>query len=596
MNKPFKVLLVSLPWAKCDHVSLQLGILKSAIIQHGHTEIESRHYYKDILPYIGYKRYDDIQANNLGEFCSALLLFPEKKPQITEIIKGKIPSLSDTDLDLLEKNLRKFIEDVSRDILSHEYALIAFTTSLVQTVFSILVSRLVKENRPGVKICMGGASLIDDMAWNLLRSEPSIDVIVEGEGETTFTSLIDALKTGGDLKNIEGLYYRTADETLVSTNKRPLNNDLQSLPIPEVDDYFKFSLPNSKEYKLYPKICIEASRGCFWGECSFCNLNGQWRKTYRDKDDEQIIKELEQLSEKYSIHQFVFCDSNVSNKRSLFRKIAALNKDFFFYAEVSGHCSYEQLKEMRQAGVKNIQIGIEAFSQTLLTEMNKGISVMRNVELLQWCAELEIELYYNVIRGFPTETKKEIDQTLETMNFVKYFQPPLLCPYYLSYRSTVYENQSAYNVKSYKLPPSIQNAYPEQVMNNIGPLLLSVVGYIPEVNKNENADWTPVAKFVKQWENSFQRNARKPSITYHDMKTFLIIEDSFELQKRFIKLTGLQRALYLYCNKKAVRIDTLEQIASNKPATLKAAINKLRELGLLYLLENYCFSIGVRAK
>ena len=56
--------------------------------------------------------------------------------------------------------------------------------------------------------------------------------------------------------------------------------DISKLPVPNFDEYFTYSL-NDDYYP--PIITVESSRGCFWGKCSFCNLNSQWKNSYREK-------------------------------------------------------------------------------------------------------------------------------------------------------------------------------------------------------------------------------------------------------------------------------------------------------------------------
>ncbi|GAF99543.1 unnamed protein product, partial [marine sediment metagenome] len=66
----------------------------------------------------------------------------------------------------------------------------------------------------------------------VLRKYPSVDIVARGEGEETVVDLVDALKKGGSLKDVQGITFREGD-AIVSTPDRPLIEDLDALPFPD---------------------------------------------------------------------------------------------------------------------------------------------------------------------------------------------------------------------------------------------------------------------------------------------------------------------------------------------------------------------------
>src|SRR5205823_12700522 len=64
-----------------------------------------------------------------------------------------------------------------------------------------------------------------------LELVPELDSVVRFEGETTLVELVDAISTGGDWQDIQGIAYRR-DDKVMATPARALLEDLDQLPYP----------------------------------------------------------------------------------------------------------------------------------------------------------------------------------------------------------------------------------------------------------------------------------------------------------------------------------------------------------------------------
>src|SRR3977135_2135675 len=52
-----------------------------------------------------------------------------------------------------------------------------------------------------------------------------------------------------------------------------------------------------------PRLVLESSRGCWWGEkhhCTFCGLNGSFME-FRSKSPDQFVDELLAMTERYHV-------------------------------------------------------------------------------------------------------------------------------------------------------------------------------------------------------------------------------------------------------------------------------------------------------
>ncbi len=124
----------------------------------------------------------------------------------------------------------------------------------------LAIARDIKQACPEALLVAGGPHV--QQAEDYLFDEP-LDLIVLGEGETTFQEIIDNPERD-NWAGIDGLAYLDGD-TLVKTRERNRRMDLDSLPSAlEV-----VPLTDAEGKALYDSISYETSRGCPF-KCAFC--------------------------------------------------------------------------------------------------------------------------------------------------------------------------------------------------------------------------------------------------------------------------------------------------------------------------------------
>jgi radical SAM superfamily enzyme YgiQ (UPF0313 family) len=318
--------------------------------------------------------------------------------------------------------------------------------------------------------------------------------------------------------------------------------NLDTLPIPDYTDYFKYSLkPNAKIF--HPKISLEASRGCWWGRCTFCIENTKWRRLYRRKSAKKVVEEIKYQTRKYNSLDLIFCDPDVSDKIDIFQEIKKINLDLNISAEVTGFITRNSLKILREAGVKNIQIGIESFSNKLLKFYNKGVTLIKMIELLKWCKEFGINVSYNIIIGSPFETKKDIEEICKNIDYLMFFQPPFISNFVVSYQSRIYHFPERYGIT--KLLPSkeIRRCYPRRISEKLAPLLSFHVGYdfIPKNKLN----YSSLLLKIKKWREYANY---QPSLLCYRGEDFLDIQIKTKNSISHNIIKGkLEKDIYLFC-------------------------------------------------
>ena len=82
-------------------------------------------------------------------------------------------------------------------------------------------------------------------------------------------------------------------EVVRNASAKALSYD--QLACPNFDD-----LPLNKYLMPYPVLPYMASRGCYWGKCTFCTHSFIYDSHYRKENEERVADELHHLGKKYN--------------------------------------------------------------------------------------------------------------------------------------------------------------------------------------------------------------------------------------------------------------------------------------------------------
>jgi len=163
------------------------------------------------------------------------------------------------------------------------------------------VARVTKRDVPGLLVVAGGPHV--QKAADFLVDE-SIDVVVLGEGEETFTALLDC-QTRDAWADVPGLAWVEPRVGVRQTTTRPRATELDGFP--SSLDFVPLRDANGRA--LYQRAAYETSRGCPY-RCSFCEwgTGAIGTKMYQFSLD-RIRRDLDRLVAA-GIEDIWFCDSN----------------------------------------------------------------------------------------------------------------------------------------------------------------------------------------------------------------------------------------------------------------------------------------------
>ncbi len=208
----------------------------------------------------------------------------------------------------------------------------------------------------------------------------------------------------------------------------PMVTRLDELPSPDYGDYFDQFAKSRFEDGWQPAVFFESSRGCWWGErmhCTFCGLNGS-TMTYRSKSAARVVDELAQLAAAHPDSDILVVDNilDMDYFKTVLPQLAERRLDLKLFYETKSNLKKEQVRLLRAGGVRQIQPGIESFSNGVLKLMRKGVSALQNIQLLKWCAELGVEPVWNLLWGFPGEPQDEYARMAALVPLLSHLPPP----------------------------------------------------------------------------------------------------------------------------------------------------------------------------
>lgn len=242
------------------------------------------------------------------------------------------------------------------------------------------------------------------------------DVVVIGEGEVTIIELLNAIKNRKPLDTVKGIAFHKEGKVVIN-ERRPLINDIDSLPMPAYDlfpmDYYRLlRMPHTINSDfVMPMI---SGRGCKF-TCNFCY---RMDKGFRPRSNEAIIEEIKLLKKDYGITYIAFSDellmSSVERTESLCNDFikAKLNVKW----DCNGRLNYakpEVLSLMKKAGCVFINYGIEAMDDQVLKNMKKALTTKQIIKGIEATLESGISPGLNIIFGNIGDNKETLNKGVE---------------------------------------------------------------------------------------------------------------------------------------------------------------------------------------
>ena len=362
-------------------------------------------------------------------------------------------------------------EDVIEDVKKFKPDLIVMDSSFPSLKNDIEVAEELKKNCETKIVLVGPPT---SQFPNEILSNNGVDIVARFEYDFTIRDVAEAIKKGGDFKNIRRISYKkpffktfkksfTQKESFTKENEEIIHNpdreftsseDLDRIPF--VSKVYKKHL-NIKDYflgsSLYPEVQIFTGRGCPY-LCTFCS----WTQTlmgrkYRVRSIPNVLDELEWIQDNLPEVKEVFFEDDTftiknlslcgapphdpaSPVRAYKKALPKKNRVLEFCREyrerslnITWACNarvdldYETMRELKKANCRLLIAGYESGSDEILRNIKKGITVDQIKKFAKDARRAGMLVHGDFIIGLPGETKETIEKTRK---LVKETKPEIL--------------------------------------------------------------------------------------------------------------------------------------------------------------------------
>lgn len=242
-----------------------------------------------------------------------------------------------------------------------------------------------------------------------------IDVVVLGEGETTFPRLLDTYFHDQDYRLVEGVGF-LRDDGRYQANVRPAPVDLSEFP------------PFALRHK---RFCpMEISRGCPWG-CYYCQTPFLMGACMRHRSLESIVTYAERAKRlQCNLLRFITpnafaygaADGRSVNLETLYTMLKAVagiyGKEHVYLGSFPSEVRPEHISAETIALVKaycandNLVIGAQSGSDRLLEAIHRGHGVAEILRATELTLNAGLIPNVDLIFGLPGETHQDREATL----------------------------------------------------------------------------------------------------------------------------------------------------------------------------------------
>lgn len=342
--------------------------------------------------------------------------------------KNKIDCLlSQADTNILNfDNNKKLKQELNKILLESEETIIAQIFNEIRhfkpdyigfkiwggfgTSGSSRIAKRIKQEFPNITIIGGGPQTVV-FKEDIMEYAPQFDYVIYGEGEESLPQLLYALKSGKSLKEVPSLIYNDGQ---IKINPRGEFIDISNISFPCYDLEVYPAMAEDK-IKIF---MLECSRGCP-NRCGFCIHPTKSGNRYRIRDIDNVIDELNHISNKLKSKYFRITDSNPPQKNIL--KLAERMRGKGYTYSLFGHAHMKtDFNLLKESGCYAMFFGIESGSPYILDKLiEKGVSLDRLAYNLKESVNAGIYTVGTLIVPTPFDNDDTINETIEFIKKIK---------------------------------------------------------------------------------------------------------------------------------------------------------------------------------
>lgn len=293
---------------------------------------------------------------------------------------------------------------------------------------AIPFSKIIKEKYPNIKIIWGGYFASNQ--YKVVLNSKVVDYVINGPGDEAFPRLLNYINDSNteDLTSIPNLIY-LANGEFITTRKEALPDmdNLPEFPYKKLDEFYPVKNYLAKTFMGGKTLSYHSSFGCPF-TCSFCAVVPIYNAKWKGLKAERVANDVLDFKKNYGVDAVEFHDNNffTSRKRvvDFAERINGEGINWWGEGRIDTITKYsdEDLKLMKDSGLKMIFLGAETGNDEVLKKMNKGgtQSGKQIKEFAKRLGEIGIVPEYSFVLGMPGDSEEQVmNQINEDIRFIK---------------------------------------------------------------------------------------------------------------------------------------------------------------------------------
>jgi radical SAM superfamily enzyme YgiQ (UPF0313 family) len=299
-----------------------------------------------------------------------------------------------------------------------------------------------KRELPHMKAVQGGPHPSSDI--EVLKDVGIYDATTRAESEYALLDLVNAWEANRPIEDIRNVAYLDSGGVPVQNPIRPVVQDLDTLPFPDVDIFYKYPFLRGKRV-----LQVHASRGC-QNSCTYCSV-GLYKKEWisgmrgerfnRTKTVDYLCEEMNDIFARYPGFRMVnFGDAALNMQRGWIQEFATkwperVGMPFACNVNIN-YLNEEDIIALKRAGCVSVQFGLESGSEEVrLKVYKKGYTDKIVHEIPRLLRKHKLTYRTNNMMGSPAESLDDMFKTVEVNKQIKPNGCTVLI--YRPFRSTV---------------------------------------------------------------------------------------------------------------------------------------------------------------
>ena len=369
------------------------------------------------------------------------LIAGEIDPEFTLSRYGEKLAASQPSFDPLVKKLDndhqmptlidRFLKEVTLHHLKHSNPdILIITVPFPGCVLGALkVARFAREWNPKIRIALGGGYVNTELrSLKDVRIFDYVDAITLDDGERPLECLLEYWNGKRTRSGLLRTFLRSDKiSSAVEYCNDPAEHDIPQTQTGyptvdglEVGKYISMVEMLNPMHRFWSDLYwnkLMLAHGCYWHQCSFCDVNLDYIKRYEISPVQLTIDRMKKLALESGSSGFHFVDEAAPPAilKDLSKKLIDQKLAFSWWGNIRFEKSFtaEVTELMSDAGCVAVSGGLEVASDRLLAKMKKGVTVEQVARVAKNFRNSKIMVHAYLMYGFPTQTIQETIDSLE---------------------------------------------------------------------------------------------------------------------------------------------------------------------------------------